>query len=95
MLLYFVVAVVGSVILGCLLGWRLSRRSGENTLGNGLLRRRPRLWVGLVAIVVISCVGVWAISQDHVVLGVGVLVAAYALQLAVLQVLKAKNRGQQ
>jgi hypothetical protein len=93
-LLYFALATLSSVILGCLLGTRLLGHGSESGSGGGRLRMRPRLWFSLGAIVVISCAAVWAIFQHHVLLGVGVLVAAYALQLAVLQILKSKNDGQ-
>jgi hypothetical protein len=59
-----------------------------------LAGRPARLWVGLGVIVGGSVVAVWAIFHHHVLIGVVVLVATYAVQLAALWAWSAKDPGQ-
>lgn len=89
---YFCVAVLGSVGLGVILAERLSRDDNKATLGTRLAARPLRVWVSLGAVLIASCAGALAIADKHIVVGVAVLIAAYALQLAAIRVWIAKDR---
>ncbi len=89
---YFCVAVLGSVGLGVIFGTRLSPSENKASLSARLGARSLRVWMSLGAVIVASGVGALAIVKNHVLVGVAVLVAAYALQFAAIRVLIAKGR---
>lgn len=91
-IVYFAVAVLGSVMLGVILGTLLSRHDSKATFWARLVAQPLRLWVTLGAVVVASCAGALVIADNHVLVGVAVLVAAYALQLAAIRGWGSKGR---
>lgn len=91
-IIYFAVALIGSVILGVIFGTQLSPHDKKATLWARLAARPPRVWVSLGAVVMVSCAGALAIVDNHVLVGVAVLVVAYALQLAAIRVWSSRGR---
>jgi hypothetical protein len=84
---YFALAALASVVAGVVLGARLSAHDHK------LAGWSASVWVSLGVIVGGSAVGAWMIFHHHVLIGVALLVAAYAVQLAALWARSTKDPG--
>jgi hypothetical protein len=80
--IWFALAALASVVAGVVLGTHLSPRHHKTVPGSTLAGRSTGLWASLGVIVGGSALGAWMIFHHHVVIGVALLVATYAVQLA-------------